>query len=85
MSLWTTHAEVNAAPTYYERWLLLLSGQGYQGSEASADAPSAVSTEDVQRQAVEVGRAAQRANIACLGGNYCAATNRMDAGANLGE
>jgi hypothetical protein len=69
MSLWTTHAEVNAATAYYERWLLLLRGQGYQGPQAGTDEPAAVSTDDVQRQAVEAARAAQRANIARLSGD----------------
>src|SRR5690349_11469289 len=63
-ALWVTHAEVNAATCYYERWLLLIRAGAYEQSGDAQDEHRAVSLEEAAQRSLQAARAAQRANQA---------------------
>lgn len=61
-SIWTTHAEINAAARYYEENLLRLRAEGYEARPSGEAAePRRVSLEEAKGLALATGRAAQRA------------------------
>ena len=56
-TIWTTHAEVNAAARYYESRLLMMRGQSYESREEK------VSEEDVKSELLQMARNAQQQNL----------------------
>jgi len=64
-SLWTTHAEVNAATRYYEERLLCLRAASYEiASATETNGRRVVTLEEAEEAALCMARAAQRSNLA---------------------